>query len=574
MTGVLGIPASGGVSVFVPYFDPAQVLDAIERYRVNVTLMVPVMVEMLLAAPEFGPERIATLETLVYGASPMPQGLLDRLLDTFPHLDLYQGYGMTEASAALTLLTAKDHRLGGTRCAPPAGRCTASRSASAATPTRSSRWVGRVKCARRAGNFMREYWNRPEETDEAFRDGWYHSGDSGYVDERGFLFIVDRLKDMIVTGGENVYSIEVENAISTHPAVAQVAVIGIPHELWGEAVHAVVVLHPGMDATAEDLIEHARKTIAGYKLPKSVEFRTEPLPLSGALKPLKRELRKPYWEGRASARSDRRRHPWLIAAVVVVALIAVAVGGAVIWWNQRGPTTPSIGGAVDRFRSSKTTPNESVAMRPDPGVYIYAGTGDEHLSFLATRQSQAGSLPGTVTWGAGGCWTFAIDYNSFHRQTWDRCSKNGRLVEPSNTTDQKFDFGALSQSEHTVVTCDPPVVLFDPAAAPGTRVATRCTGHSQTTKADMDQRGTITFVGRTSIVVEGTRVPAFHYTQVIRITGDQTGKQHEELWLAANGLPLQEQRTISVDSPAPAPLNKVTYTEQGSWRITSLTPRT
>ncbi len=104
-----------------------------------------------------------------------------------------------------------------------------------------------------------------------------------------------------MTGGENVYSIEVENAISTHPAVAQVAVIGIPHELWGEAVHAVVVLQPGADATAEELIEHARTTLAGYKLPKSIEFRAEPLPLSGALKPLKRELRKPYWEGRDRA---------------------------------------------------------------------------------------------------------------------------------------------------------------------------------------------------------------------------------------------------------------------------------
>ncbi len=298
MTGVLGIPASGGVSAFVPYFDPAQVLDAIERFRVNITLMVPVMVEMLLAAPEFGPERIATVETLVYGASPMPQGLLEHLLTTFPHLDLYQGYGMTEASAALTLLTAKDHRLGGDALRS-AGRPLYGVELSIQGEDDEELAVGRSGevCAR-AGNFMREYWKRPEETAEAFRGGWYHSGDTGYLDERGFLFIVDRLKDMIVTGGENVYSIEVENAISTHPAVAQVAVIGIPHELWGEAVHAVVVLQPGTEATAEELIEHARQTIAGYKLPKSIEFRDEPLPLSGALKPLKRELRKPYWEGR------------------------------------------------------------------------------------------------------------------------------------------------------------------------------------------------------------------------------------------------------------------------------------
>jgi hypothetical protein len=274
------------------------------------------------------------------------------------------------------------------------------------------------------------------------------------------------------------------------------------------------------------------------------------------------------------ARSDHRRRRWLIAGIVVVTLVAVLVGGGVIWWNQRGPSKPSIGGAVDRFRSSTTAPNDSVPMRPDPGVYIYAGTGSEHLSFLATQQSQAGNLPGTVTWGADGCWTFAIEYNSFHRQTWDRCSRNGRLVEPRNTTDQKFDFGALSQSEHTVVVCAPPITIFDPKAAPGDRVATRCTGRSQTTKADMSQRGAVTYVGRTRVEVAGERVPALHYTQVIRISGDQTGASQEDLWLGLNGLPLQERRTISVKSPAPAPLNEVTYTEQGTWRITSLTPRT
>ena len=298
MTGVLGIPASGGVSVFVAYFEPAAVLDAIERYRVNLTLMVPIMVSMLLAAPEFRPDRLATLEALVYGAAPMPRGLLEHLLEMFPRLDLYQGYGMTEASAALTLLTAKDHRRGGDALRS-AGRPLHGVEISIRDERDGELPPGRSGevCAR-AGNFMREYWNRPDETAEAFRDGWYHSGDTGYVDEQGFLFIVDRMKDMIVTGGENVYSIEVENAISTHPSVAQVAVIGIPHDLWGEAVHAIVVLNPGQDTTAEELIEHARDTIAGYKLPKSVEFRAEPLPLSGALKPLKRELRAPYWEGR------------------------------------------------------------------------------------------------------------------------------------------------------------------------------------------------------------------------------------------------------------------------------------
>ena len=126
----------------------------------------------------------------------------------------------------------------------------------------------------------------------------YHTGDAGYFDEDGYLFLVDRVKDMIVSGGENVYSSEVENAISSHPDVAQVAAIGIPDDTWGEAVHAIVVLEAGCSASEEDLIEHARDSIAGYKVPKSIEFREEPLPLSGAMKVLKRELRAPYWEGK------------------------------------------------------------------------------------------------------------------------------------------------------------------------------------------------------------------------------------------------------------------------------------
>ena len=149
----------------------------------------------------------------------------------------------------------------------------------------------------KAGNFMREYWNKPEATEEVFAEGWYHSGDAGYLDDDGFLFLVDRVKDMIVTGGENVYSAEVEGALTKHPAVDQAAVIGIPHDTWGEQVHAIVVLLPDHEVTEEELQSFTREHIAGFKVPKSVEFRTEPLPLSGALKVLKRELRKPYWEG-------------------------------------------------------------------------------------------------------------------------------------------------------------------------------------------------------------------------------------------------------------------------------------
>ena len=248
MVGMLGSPL-GGTSVFIPVFDPAKVPLLIEATNVNMTVMVPTMIGMMLDHPEFKPERIQKL---------------------FPNIELYQGYGMTEASAVLTVLRPEHHREGGAllksagRAAPGVELAILDESG-----TRLKTGEAGEVCAR-AGNFMIEYWKKPDATTEVFRDGWYHTGDAGYLDERGFLYLVDRVKDMIVTGGENVYSVEVENALATHPAVAQVAVIGIPDEKWGEAVHAIVVPRPGQ-------------------------------PLSGAMKVLKRELRAPYWQGRERA---------------------------------------------------------------------------------------------------------------------------------------------------------------------------------------------------------------------------------------------------------------------------------
>lgn len=297
MGGVLGVPATGGTSTFVPLFDPVKVMETIESQSVNWTVMVPTMIGMVLNHPEFRPERLASLEVLTYGASPMPTALLERLLDLYPDLDIYQGYGMTEASAVLTVLGPEEHRRGGDllRSAgrPVPGVVLSIRDEAGAPTARGE--TGEV-CAR-GGNFMREYWNKADATEEVFRDGWYHTGDAGYLDDEGYLFLVDRVKDMIVTGGENVYSVEVENALATHPAVEQVAVIGIPSEQWGEAVHAIVVVVEGVEVSEDELVAHAKASIAGYKVPKSVELRTEPLPLSGAMKVLKRDLRKPYWEG-------------------------------------------------------------------------------------------------------------------------------------------------------------------------------------------------------------------------------------------------------------------------------------
>lgn len=298
MLGILGTPVLGGSVVFLPMFDPARVLDLIEAHRVTDTLMVPTMIGMCLSSDRYRPERLASLERLVYGASPMPEATLSRLLSDLPDLELIQGYGMTEACSTVSLLLAEDHVPGSPRLRS-VGRPVLGVRVSIQDETGKVLPPGQIGevCAR-GGNLMREYWNKPEATEEALRGGWYHTGDAGYLDEDGYLYLVDRVKDMIVTGGENVYSAEVESAISTHPHVAQVAVIGIPHERWGEAVHAIVVPHPGVEITAEVIIGHARQSIAGYKVPKSVEFRSEPLPLSGALKILKRELRAPYWEGR------------------------------------------------------------------------------------------------------------------------------------------------------------------------------------------------------------------------------------------------------------------------------------
>jgi long-chain acyl-CoA synthetase len=282
-------------------FNPDGVLDLIETHGVTDTLMVPTMIGMCLASEAYRPERLASMRRLVYGASPMPEATLGRLQSDLPDLELFQGYGMTEACSTVTLLLPEDHQPGSPRVRsvgkPVLGVRVSIQGENGDLLPRGE--IGEV-CTK-GGHLMREYWNKPDATAEAFHGGWYHTGDAGYLDADGYLFLVDRVKDMIVTGGENVYSAEVESAISTHPGVAQVAVIGIPHGTWGEAVHAIVVPKPGVEITAEVIITHTRASIAGYKVPKSVDFRAEPLPLSGALKVLKRKLRAPYWEDRGKS---------------------------------------------------------------------------------------------------------------------------------------------------------------------------------------------------------------------------------------------------------------------------------
>jgi long-chain acyl-CoA synthetase len=294
MLGVAGAPMFGVPSVILPAFEPVASMSATEAYNIGITVLVPTMIGMILNHPDFEPEKLSSLKRIVYGASPMPRALLTRLLDALPETEIIQGYGMTEGCTILTTLSDAEHRRG--ERLNSAGLPLPGVELAAVGPDGEVVPPGAVgEIFARGGNFMLGYLNKPEETAQALRDGWYHSGDVGYLDAEGFLFLVDRAKDMIISGGENVYSVEVEDAIASHPAVLQVAVIGIPHETWGEAVHAVVVVKPGCEVSEQEIIGHARATIAGYKVPRSVELRTDPLPLSAAMKVLKRELRAAHW---------------------------------------------------------------------------------------------------------------------------------------------------------------------------------------------------------------------------------------------------------------------------------------
>lgn len=230
----------------------------------------------------------------------MPEAVILKALEVIPHVAFYQAYGQTEASPVVTVMGPEYHTTSG----PYSGKITGAGRAIAGVELEifdeegNRVPVGEVgEVCIRGDNVMLGYWNLPEETADTLRDGWLHTGDGGRLDDDGMLFIVDRVKDMIVSGGENVYSAETEQAVYSHPAVAECAVIGIPEESWGEQVHAIVVLKPGETLTEKALIDHCKTRIAGYKCPRSVTFRSESLPLSGAGKILKKDLRAPFWEG-------------------------------------------------------------------------------------------------------------------------------------------------------------------------------------------------------------------------------------------------------------------------------------
>ena len=291
-------PAFGACQVTIPKFSPQSFCETVERERVTHTVLVPTMINLLIQFAEVGKYDLSSLEVLAYGGSPVAPELVRRIRTLLPHLKLVQIYGLSE-TGFLTGLRDDEHvedKL--LSCGRPCPGIDVQvvdelgKQVDAGT---------RGELVARGANVMRGYWRNPEETAHAFRDGVFRTGDVGYQDRAGYFYILDRLKDMIVTGGENVYSGEVEAVIYEHPAVREAAVFGIPDEQWGELVTACVVLKWGTVLTANDLISYCRRSLASYKVPRHIEFSETELPKSGTGKILKRVLRERFWAHQARA---------------------------------------------------------------------------------------------------------------------------------------------------------------------------------------------------------------------------------------------------------------------------------
>jgi acyl-CoA synthetase (AMP-forming)/AMP-acid ligase II len=299
-----GVVSAAGTTVFRPDVTPAAIYDDMRAHAVDTLCAVPTALGMLLAAPGRDDAALERLKTVGYGAAPISEHLLRQALAAMPNARFRQFYGQTETGGPVLSLPPESH-------APSGGKL---QSAGIPLPHARVRVVDErgVEVAAgvpgeivAVGSFSSGYWRQPEKTIELFRDGWLRTGDVGVQDDDGFITIVDRHKDMIISGGENVYCIEVENALAGHPAVAECAVIGVPDPTWGESVHAVIVCREGRSVQSDELIAFAQTKIARYKCPKSVEFRSAPLPLSGVGKVLKNVLRANVLEHRAASFPER-----------------------------------------------------------------------------------------------------------------------------------------------------------------------------------------------------------------------------------------------------------------------------
>jgi long-chain acyl-CoA synthetase len=295
---VYAMPMIGGQQNVV-HFQPERVVELIASERVTMTAMPGAILGMVADLLVAKPRDLSRLRSIVYGGAPTPMGVLQKAAATLPQA-LTHVYGITELAGYVTTLLPADHVFDG-----DSERLR--RTASAGQPVglvevrvvdEQGRDVrpgegGEIICG--GPKVMAGYWRKPHETEAVLRNGWYYTGDMGMMDEHRFLTVVDRKKDMIITGGENVYSVEIESILSLHPDVSEVAVIGVPDERWGEAVKAIVVPRPGSTPNVDDILQSCRGKIAAFKIPKSIDFRTEALPKTGPGKIAKRALRDPYW---------------------------------------------------------------------------------------------------------------------------------------------------------------------------------------------------------------------------------------------------------------------------------------
>jgi fatty-acyl-CoA synthase len=301
-SGVLVWAAStGGKIVITRDFNPVAVLDDFVRHQISKLFLVPAALQFIIRQPRAREVDYSRLKYMMYGASPIPIDLLRECMDVFK-CGFVQMYGMTETTGTIVALEPEDHTLEDVPHMRSAGKPLAGVEIAILDAEGNRLPTGQVgEIATRSQSNMLGYWNLPDASRRAMSDdGWLRTGDAGYVDENGYVYVHDRVKDMIISGAENIYPAEVESAIFGHPAVSEVAVIGVPDDTWGESVKAVIVLKPGQTATPEDIIAFARTRIAGYKAPKTIDFVTE-LPRNPSGKLLKRMLREPYWVGR-----DRR----------------------------------------------------------------------------------------------------------------------------------------------------------------------------------------------------------------------------------------------------------------------------
>jgi fatty-acyl-CoA synthase len=291
----------GGCLYLQQDFNPVEVVRALSEAHIGRTSLVPAMIQAcLVMVPDVAERRYDRLRLIAYGASPIAEATLRRAMTVFG-CDFVQAYGMTETSAVLTYLLPTDHRRA--LAEKPGLLLSAGRPVvgvdlrivdenDAPVPHGT---IGEIVA--RGPQLMQGYWNRPEESREALRGGFMHTGDAGVMDEEGFVYIQDRVKDMIVSGGENIYPRMIEEVLFTHPAIGDAAAIGVPDDTWGETVKAVVVLRAGMTASEEEIIDFCRGKLAGFERPRSVDV-VETLPRNPTGKVLKRVLREPYWQGR------------------------------------------------------------------------------------------------------------------------------------------------------------------------------------------------------------------------------------------------------------------------------------